>query len=192
MAGNSIKLCTILLFSFASFVLAAEPPSSDIVSSAGAVTEVVAADTMLLSEPGPETTQEATSQDDGANTKSPPLALLRSTVLPGWGQFYTGHPYRGGLVLGLEAFLVAFTLSENNEANRNWDLYVDTENPLYFDEYGKHFDRRRTLLNVAIGLFIFNLADAYVSAHLYAFEDKVSFDQDEGRLSISMNWRVPQ
>jgi hypothetical protein len=122
-------------------------------------------------------------------TKSPSLALLRSAVLPGWGQFYTGHPYKGSVIFVAEGMLVAFAWSENRKANRNLEIFDRTGESVYFDKYKKHFDRGQNLLSWAIVTFLYNMADAYVSAHLYDFDSKVSFDDEEGRLDVSMIWR---
>ncbi len=137
--------------------------------------------------PRVETVDEQALPGETGRSKSPSLAMLRSAVLPGWGQFYTGHPWRGSLILAAEGTLLAFAWSENRKADRNWETYDRTGEPAYFDIYEKHFHRANNLLSWAIVVFLYNVADAYVSAHLYDFDSKISFDED--RLEVSMTWK---
>ncbi len=120
--------------------------------------------------------------------KSPLLSMFRSALLPGWGQYYTGHPYRGGLIFTLEGFLVTFSWLENRKANWYWETYQRTGDPLYLDKYDRHFQKGRNFMSLAIAGLLLNIADAYVSAHLYGFEGKVSIDDEQEQVDVSMNW----
>ena len=42
---------------------------------------------------------DAFTRDALGEKVSPSAALFRSAVVPGWGQFYTGHPVQGGVVI---------------------------------------------------------------------------------------------
>jgi hypothetical protein len=121
--------------------------------------------------------------------KSPLLSMFRSALLPGWGQYYTGHPYRGGIVFTLEGFLVTFSWLENRKANWYWETYQRTGDPLYLDKYDRHFRKGRNYMSLAIAGFLLNIADAYVSAHLYGFEGKVSIDDEKEQVDLSMTWK---
>ena len=53
-------------------------------------------------------------------------------------------------------------------------LYQETGDDEYFDRYSKHFDTRQNLLWWAILVGIYGIADAYVDAHLAAFDEPLS------------------
>ncbi len=131
--------------------------------------------------------QVDTSPHEETMEKSPLFSMLRSAVLPGWGQFYTGHPYRGSLFFTLEGFLVTFAWAENYRADRNWESYLATGESRYLDAYDRHFNRGRDLVSYAIAVLLINVADAYVCAHLYDFDSKVTFDEGEP-LALTVNW----
>jgi hypothetical protein len=134
-----------------------------------------------------EVNQEASSPREETMEKSPLRSMLRSAVIPGWGQFYTGHPYRGSIFFTLEGFLFTFAWAENYRADRNWESYLTTGESRFLEAYDRHFNRGRDLMSFALAVFLINIADAYVGAHLYDFEGKVTFDGEEP-LALSMNW----
>ncbi len=134
-----------------------------------------------------EGNQEASSPREEKMERSPLRSMLRSAVIPGWGQFYTGHPYRGSILFTLEGFLFTFAWAENYRADRNWESYQATGESRFLEAYDRHFNRGRDLMSFALAVFLINIADAYVGAHLYDFEGKVTFDEEEP-LALSMNW----
>jgi hypothetical protein len=88
--------------------------------------------------------------------------LLRSAVVPGWGQFYKGSNLKGGLILGGEAALAGGILaSENLRAS-----YVKKmkEQPQHIQTYNSKADNWENIRNVCIGgaaaLYVYNLIDA--------------------------------
>ncbi|SVD05672.1 uncharacterized protein METZ01_LOCUS358526 [marine metagenome] len=85
---------------------------------------------------------------------SPTGALLRSTALPGWGQFYNRKPLKGGLFLILQAGLFTGVLLQRDQP-RSGGL-----TPL-----------GNTMLLGLIGVRVFSIADAYVDAHFADFDD---------------------
>lgn len=115
--------------------------------------------------------------------KSPGGALLRSLVLPGWGQFYTGHKIRGSLAAVLETAFFAEAFVKYRDRNRLRDRLSELE-----IERGSDWpvdDPERVALNARIksagqkggdyltyGLttLLLSMIDSYVSAHLYRFE----------------------
>ena len=131
--------------------------------------------------------QAGTSAEAPAMERSPLFSMLRSAVLPGWGQFYTGHPYRGGLFFSLEGFLFTYSWAENHRANRDWDAYRTTGDSRFLDAYDSHFKRGRDLVGYALAVFLVNIADAYVSAQLFDFEGQISFGE-ENALILSADW----
>ncbi|MBU2494801.1 MAG: hypothetical protein KJ571_19430 [Bacteroidetes bacterium] len=108
--------------------------------------------------------------------KSPWGAVLRSAVIPGWGQFYNESYWKIPIVLGLIGYY-------SYGYNRNNDLYIE-----YRDKYTESLEGsalgnsnykrvrefykdQRDLFAVYFGLTYFlNLVDAYVDAHLFDFD----------------------
>jgi len=129
--------------------------------------------------------------DTTASSKSPFGAFIRSAVLPGWGQFYTDHPVRGALIFSAQGVLLTLAWIADQRANQSWDLYQWTAEPRYLEEYDRRFNRGRDLLSVAVSVYLYNLADAYVSAHLYDFQGKISLDGGVEGVNLSMNWAFP-
>ncbi len=127
--------------------------------------------------------------DAHTNTKkSPTWAMISSALLPGGGQFYTEN-YKKGLLFALaQGTLSGMTLYEHiqtGEAERalvdHIKVYGDSLPPAEIPrrislqgQYDHHFDRRRTLLFIDVGVWILAVADAYISAHFYKF-DELSF-----------------
>lgn len=107
--------------------------------------------------------------------KSPWGAVLRSAVLPGFGQFYNESYWKIPLIWGVLGYL-GYQWNDRNKLYHDYrDLYnqslLDTENgnEIYYKRREDYRDQR-DLLAVFIGLTYFlNLLDAYVDAHLFDF-----------------------
>lgn len=98
-----------------------------------------------------------------APLKSPMGALLRSAILPGWGQFYNRKYMKAGFALAVNAVLFQRILFYH----RRW------RNTLNRD-----FQNKRNLFTWYFGIaYALTLMDAYVDAYLYGFDEvfKVSF-----------------
>ncbi len=113
---------------------------------------------------------------------STPKTLLLSTLFPGGGQFYGGHPVRGGFLLGLESTLFGLslytyfvTLPQYDRETRHFLSAADTafkqRNPAYFQslvqaarDNGSKRIQEAELANSelawAIGLHFYGMADA--------------------------------
>ncbi len=107
--------------------------------------------------------------------KSPWGAVLRSAVLPGWGQFYNESYWKIPVIWGGTAALVLGWIDRNKLTVQYRDLYnqsIDSGAP--DDSYKRlreFYKDQRDLFAVFIGLAYFvNLVDAYVDAHLFDFD----------------------
>ena len=83
---------------------------------------------------------------------SPRGALLRSAVLPGWGQRYNKKPSKSVVIATLEIGLLAGALLQRDRVNG-----------------GMTTTGRRLLLGL-MGVHLFSIADAYVDAQLADFD----------------------
>ena len=106
------------------------------------------------------TVSEAKS-DSSIAIKSPRGAMIRSLVVPGWGQFYNGKWFKGIVVIGTEVGIVANA------------YYLDNKLDQSTTEYEQEFYRdNRNLSYWWLGAAILlSMLDAYVDAHLYDFDE---------------------
>lgn len=107
--------------------------------------------------------------------KSPWGAVLRSAVLPGFGQFYNGSYWKIPLFWGVLGYL-------GYQWKRNNDLYVQNREKYLLSIVNQRVDDnalmvrefyrdQRDQVAVFIGLTYFlNLVDAFVDAHLFDFD----------------------
>jgi hypothetical protein len=104
--------------------------------------------------------------------RSPSGALLRSAVLPGWGQFYNDRPVKGMILGTLELGLLAFLITEHASAEAARDDYYQSGDPADEASYEKHSDRRLDLIWYTSAAWLYGMLDAYVDAHLFAFDEE--------------------
>jgi hypothetical protein len=102
--------------------------------------------------------------------KSPGTAVLLSALLPGGGQVYTGGYWKAGLIAPAELVLGFFSVKEHLDATRALEQGREAD-------YVLHRDRRTALLWWTGAVIAFSMADAYVSAQLYGFDDQMRFSQ---------------
>jgi len=96
--------------------------------------------------------------------KSPGGAVLRSAILPGWGQVYTHQYWKAGVAFSLNSFLVYNIF-------RYQQRWKDTANP--------DFQGKRNLYTWYFALsYLVTMADAYVDAYLFKFNEAVKLAQN--------------
>jgi len=126
----------------------------------------------------PDSTIEKSSTDTltFVMKKSPWGAVLRSAILPGFGQFYNESYYKIPVVWGALIYLGYQWKNNNDSYLRFKDLYnqsllsSENGNSNYYKSREFYHDQR-DLFAIYIGLTYFlNLIDAYVDAHLFDFE----------------------
>lgn len=101
--------------------------------------------------------------------KSPWGAVLRSAILPGWGQIYNESYIKAPVVWGIFGALAAGWIHYNNKYKDSRDLYLATSND-YYRQNRDFYRDQRDLMGIYIGLAYFlNLVDAYVDAQLFDF-----------------------
>ncbi|MCW9066505.1 MAG: DUF5683 domain-containing protein [Ignavibacteriaceae bacterium] len=119
---------------------------------------------------GQEQTEENSPNDSVfVMHKSPWGAVLRSAVVPGFGQFYNESYWKIPVIWGAGALLISGWVYNNNLYNDNKDLYTNTGQTIY--QYRRDFYRNQRdnfTIYLAV-LYLLNLVDAYVDAHLYDF-----------------------
>jgi hypothetical protein len=137
---------------------------------------------MLLAQPlrGSEGTRPD-STPPPLEYRNPTGALLRSSVLPGWGQFYNDQPVKG-IVMGLaETGLLAWLIAEHAAAEDARDDYSESGDPDDLARYETHRQTRLDLIWYTSAAWLYGMLDAYVDAHLYCFEqENERFEKDLG------------
>ena len=96
-------------------------------------------------------------------SRSPTGALLRSVVLPGWGQFYNDEPLKGVIYGSVELGLLGWLIYENSVAE-------DARHSGDDAAYQVHRQRRLDLIWYTSASWLLGMLDAYVDAHLYSFQ----------------------
>lgn len=110
-----------------------------------------------------------------SNVKSPTKAMLMSAVLPGLGQFYTGSYWKIPVIYGLAGYFV-YEIKQNDKNYKYYrDLFrqsVQVSGGDYRYKRLRDFYRdQRDLFGIYLFvLYLANIADAYVDAHLYNFD----------------------
>ncbi|MDM7926956.1 MAG: DUF5683 domain-containing protein, partial [bacterium] len=111
-------------------------------------------------------------------TKSPRGALIRSAVLPGWGQWYNGARWKTGLVAAAAAGLAANIVIQNRRAA---DSITEDERAFYENS-------RNLTWWWVVGLYGLTLADAYVDAHLWHFDTGPELGRGATGVRLSVNF----
>ena len=110
-------------------------------------------------------------------TKSPWGAVLRSAIIPGWGQIYNQSYIKAPIIWGIGVGLTAAWIWNNNRYWKYANLYA--ENGYITDSYKSNrnfFRDQRDLITIYMALaYLLNLVDAYVDAALFDFNVSENF-----------------
>ena len=107
---------------------------------------------------------------------SPIGTMVRSAVVPGWGQFHSRSYFRGSLtVLGVGGSIIGAFLAQNSFNNRYktyeslvWDGFSNEKAILESYEYANQRYKLKTFfMYTGIGIWLYSLIDSYVSANFY-------------------------
>jgi hypothetical protein len=102
-------------------------------------------------------------------SKSPWQAVLRSAVLPGWGQIYTESYWKAPIVWGAAAWLIYNWHYNNTQYKQYLNTFNHSAN-LNDLKFAKFYQDQRDLFAIYMGLtYLLNLVDAYIDAQLFDF-----------------------
>lgn len=104
-------------------------------------------------------------------TKSPLWAMFASAIIPGGGQLYTENTLRGLAFFAAQTGVLTKLLLEHIETTDSWARYQHTNDHSAYLDYEHHFERRYDYLWWCGLIWGLSIADAYVDAHLYGFEE---------------------
>jgi hypothetical protein len=133
--------------------------------------------------------------------KSPWLAVMQSAVLPGLGQFYNESYWKIPVILGLTAYL-GYEIYDNNKKYLNYrDQYsgsqsqTDPQGDLSLKTLRNFYrDQRDEIIWYLTVVYVINLVDAYVDAHLFDFTVRkekllrLGFNPAKSRIELNINF----
>jgi hypothetical protein len=124
-----------------------------------------------------DSTASASPSDTGEfhMKKSPWLAVGLSAAVPGAGQIYDESYWKAPVIWGTAGYWVYEWISLNNKYRDYRDRYgvsvaANTPNSTYLTLRDFYHDERDKFAWFLGGLYLLNLVDAYVGAHLYDFD----------------------
>jgi len=113
-------------------------------------------------------------------------AVFRSTVVPGWGQFYNEQPLKGWIVLGVEAASIASWLYFDNLENSKYNEYLRSTDPTLSESLYEDVKRNRDLKQFGIlaagGVWFLNMADAW-----FFHDDKKHISHNTKRIGLKLD-----
>jgi len=119
-----------------------------------------------------------------AKRKSHTGALLRSLVVPGWGQFYNEEYLKAAIAFGIETGL-ALSASYQNDQMRRYEKKGDNEAAKFYRN-----DRNRLIWWLA-GFILFSMGDAYVDAHLFDYDISPNLSLDfSPTAGLTLRWNA--
>jgi len=136
---------------------------------------------------GQNLTEDNPPSDTGfVMQKSPWGAVLRSAIIPGLGQFYNDDYWKIPIIWGAGALLISGWVYNNNLYNDNKDLFINTGQSIY--QYRRDFYRnqRDNFTIYLVVLYLLNLVDAYVGAHMYDFTVEEDLITGSSRLRVRL------
>jgi len=107
--------------------------------------------------------------------KSPWGAVARSAIIPGLGQFYNESYWKIPVIWGVGALFISGWVYNNNLYQDYKDLFIETGNNTYLSYRDFYRDQRDNFTIYLVLLYVLNLIDAYVDAHLYDFTVEEDF-----------------
>lgn len=127
--------------------------------------------------------------------KNPWTAVLYSALLPGSGQYYNRSYWKIPVILGLGGYFVYGIVNNNNLYQDYKGLYSSSQtgsNPSGNPEYKRlrdfYKDQRDDFYIYSAILYIANLIDAYVDAHLFDFDVKEESGLNPASLNLKINF----
>lgn len=116
--------------------------------------------------------------------KSPWGAVARSAILPGLGQFYNESYWKIPVIWGVGALFISGWVYNNNLYKDYKDLFIESGNNTYLSYRDFYRDQRDNFTIYLALLYLLNLVDAYVDAHLYDFTVEEDFITGSSRANF--------
>jgi hypothetical protein len=120
---------------------------------------------------------KADDRSDKVPRRIPMVSLALSAAFPGGGQLYTQKYYRAALFGGAIGYCGYRWYDADRQANKLYALSSQATNladsAYYFNAYLDQVDNnRRSWMLWTVTVWLFSLADAYVDAHMFKFDER--------------------
>lgn len=137
--------------------------------------------------------QEQTEENQPSDSvfvmqKSPWGAVLRSAIIPGFGQFYNESYWKIPVIWGVGALFISGWVYNNNLYRDNKNLFIATGNSLYKRNRDFYRDQRDNFTIYLVILYVLNLVDAYVDAQLFDFSIVEDSNSGVSRINFRYNF----
>lgn len=120
--------------------------------------------------------------------KSPWGAVLRSAIIPGWGQIYNESYWKAPVIWGITGWFIYAWIDNNNNYNEYKDLYIETGVDRYKRLRDFYRDQRDEFAIYLALTYLLNLVDAYVDAHLFDFSVDENFNTGQTMFNIRFHF----
>jgi hypothetical protein len=115
-------------------------------------------------------------------------AVLRSAIIPGWGQVYNESYWKVPVVWGFSGWFI-YNYIWNNKNYKNYQqLYLKTQIPNDKNIREFYKDQRDLFAMYFVFTYLANLVDAYVDAHLFDFSVTEDFYRHKPMLNFKVNF----
>lgn len=115
-------------------------------------------------------------------------AVLRSAIIPGWGQIYNESYWKVPIVWGVGGWFVYNYLKNDTDYKNYQQIYLTTQKTQ--DKNNREFyrDQRDLFAMYFVFTYLATLVDAYVDAHLFDFSVTEDFFRHQPMLNIRMHF----
>ncbi len=112
--------------------------------------------------------EPAAAASDTGRVITPSGALLRSAILPGWGQIYNGYTVKGVAMMLADVTIIGLAIHADSRVR---DLAVPGRDEQAEEDLAFWRKRREKRILLSVGFILYSMADAFVDAHLIDFRD---------------------
>ncbi len=121
---------------------------------------------------------------------SPVGTMVRSAVIPGWGQIHSRNYFRGGLLLigiGVSTTGALFAQRSFNAEYNNYALTASNEPDnitavqASYDKANQQYKLRMFFIYTGIGIWVYSIVDSYVSANFYNATSQVQSIREDAQ-----------
>jgi hypothetical protein len=120
--------------------------------------------------------------------KSPWGAVLRSAIIPGFGQFYNESYWKIPVIWGFTGWFVYNWIDTDKKYEDNKNLFLETDQNIYKLRRDFYRDQRDNFAIYMALTYLLNLIDAYVDAHLFDFTVSEDYLTRTPQLNIKVNF----
>ncbi len=125
--------------------------------------------------------------------KSPTGAMLRSALIPGWGQIYNKSYWKVPIIWAFASYFVYGWVQNNNLYKTYRDKYLASlpSGVYVYKRYRDLYHDRRDLFAIYLGLtYLLNIVDAYVDAELFDFDFQFNNNYNQYLLNFRLKFNA--